>query len=141
MDFDDENEEEFDEEFDEDFDENLDEDFDESLDEDIDDPTSKSPTNDVRAKTPELKSSSEGKKISVFFLSTIGPGEKKQKLLVFTGNKVGDIKDTVANLFALDPSDFHLSSGGVTMEETSYLSDYNLVDGDDILLIPASVAG
>ena len=127
--------------FDDDYDEEFDEDFDENLDEDIDEPSSKSPTKDLRAKTPEHKIPSEGKKISVFFLSTIGPGEKKQKLLVFTGNKVGDIKDTVANLFALDPSDFHLSSGGVTMEETSFLSEYNVADGDDILLIPASIAG
>ncbi len=126
-------EEEFDEEFDEDFDENL--------DEDSDDPSTKHPTKDVRAKTPERKKSPEGKKISVFFLSTIGPGEKKQKLLIFSGNKVGDIKETVANLFALDPSDFHLSSGGVTLDEFSNLNDYNVDDGDDILLIPASIAG
>ncbi|MFX0077565.1 MAG: ubiquitin-like domain-containing protein [Candidatus Hermodarchaeota archaeon] len=137
MDFD----EEFDKEFDEELDEDFDEDLDEDLDEDFDEPTSKSPPDDVKAKTPEAKIPSEGKKISVFFLSTIGPGEKKQKLLVFTGNKVGDIKETVANLFALDPSDFHLSSGGVTMDETSFLSDYNVAEGDDILLIPASVAG
>ena len=131
----------FDDEFDEDLDEEFEDDFDESLDEDIDEPVSKSPTDDFRTKTPEHKTSSEGKKISVFFLSTIGPGEKKQKLLVFTGNKVGDIKDTVANLFALDPSDFHLSSGGVTMDENNQLSDYNVTDGDDILIIPASIAG
>ena len=126
-------EEEFDEEFDEDFDENL--------DEDSDDPSTKHPPKDFRAKTPERKKSPEGKKISVFFLSTIGPGEKKQKLLIFSGNKVGDIKETVANLFALDPSDFHLSSGGVTLDEFSNLNDYNVDDGDDILLIPASIAG
>ena len=54
---------------------------------------------------------------------------------------MGDIKETVANLFALDPADFHLSSGGVTLDEDNQLSDYNLSDGDDILLIPASVAG
>jgi hypothetical protein len=131
----------FDEEFGDEFDEELDEDFDESLDEELDEPSSKAPPDDVKAKTPENEPSPEGKKISVFFLSTIGPGEKKQKLLVFTGNKVGDIKDTVANLFALDPSDFHLSSGGVTMDETSYLSDYNLDEGDDVLIIPASTAG
>jgi hypothetical protein len=131
----------FDEEFDDEFDEELDEDLDENLDEDLDEPASKSPTEEFRDKTPEHKTSSEGKKISVFFLSTIGPGEKKQKLVVFTGNKVGDIKNTVANLFALDPSDFHLSSGGVTMDENSYLSEFDLADGDDILLIPASVAG
>ena len=124
-----------------DFDEEFDEDFDESMDEDISDPDSKSPPDDIRAKTPEHKTSSEGKKISVFFLSTIGPGEKKQKLLVFTGNRVGDIKETVANLFALDPSDFHLSSGGVTMDENNQLKDYNVADNDDVLIIPASTAG
>jgi hypothetical protein len=123
------------------FDEEFDEDFDESLEENFDDPSTKHPTKDFRAKTPERKKSLEGKKISVFFLSTIGPGEKKQKLLVFTGNKVGDIKDTVANLFALDPSDFHLSSGGVTLDEFLNINDYNIADGDDILLIPASIAG
>lgn len=131
----------FDEEFDDEFDEELDEDLDENLDEDLDEPDSKSPTDDLRVKTPEPKTPSEGKKISVFFLSTIGPGEKKQKLLVYTGNTVGDIKETVANLFALDPSDFHLSSGGVTMDENDQLKDYNVNDNDDILLIPASVAG
>ncbi len=136
----------FDEEFDDEFDEELDGDFDEDLDEDLGEPASKPPPDDVKVKTPEQKTPehkkpSEGKKISVFFLSTIGPGEKKQKLLVFTGNKVGDIKNTVANLFALDPSDFHLSSGGVTMDEDSYLSEFDVTDGDDILLIPASVAG
>jgi len=133
MGFEEDNNEEFDEEFDEDLDENL--------EEELDEPSTKSPTEDFTVKTPDDKISHEGKKISVYFLSTIGPGEKKQKLLVYTGNKVGDIKNTVANLFALDPADFHLSSGGVTMDEISMLSDYNLSDGDDILLIPASVAG
>ena len=123
------------------FDEEFDEDFDESLDEDLDEPSTKHPTKEVKAKTPERKKSPEGKKISVFFLSTIGPGEKKQKLLIFSGNRVGDIKETVANLFALDSSDFHLSSGGVTMDESSNLNDYDVDDGDDILIIPASIAG
>ncbi len=125
----------------EEFDEEFDEDFDESLEEDFDDPSTKHPTKDVRAKTPEHKTPSVGKKISVFFLSTIGPGEKKQKLTVNDANKVGDIKETVANLFALDPSDFYLSSGGVTMDENNQLNDYDVADGDDILLIPASIAG
>jgi len=123
------------------FDEEFDEDFDENLNEDLDEPSTKHPTKDVKAKTPERKKSPEGKKISVFFLSTIGPGEKKQKLLIFSGNRVGDIKETVANLFALDSSDFHLSSGGVTMDESSNLNDYDVDDGDDILIIPASIAG
>jgi hypothetical protein len=127
--------------FDDDYDEEFDEDLDESLDGDLNEPSTKRPTKDFRAKTPEHKISPEGKKISVFFLSTIGPGEKKQKLLVNDANKVSDIKETVANLFAFDPSDFHLSSGGVTMDDGNHLSDYNIADGDDILLIPASIAG
>ena len=33
------------------------------------------------------------------------------------------------------------SSGGVTMDETSPISDYNVEDGDEVLLIPSSTAG
>jgi len=131
----------FEEDFNEEFDEEFDEELDEDLEEELEEPSTKAPKEEFAVKTPDQKISQEGKKISVYFLSTIGPGEKKQKLLVYTGNRVGDIKDTVANLFALDPADFHLSSGGVTLDEDNQLSDYNLSDGDDILLIPASVAG
>jgi hypothetical protein len=51
------------------------------------------------------------------------------------------VKRTLGNLFGLDPNEFHLSSGGVTMDEANQLRDYNLNDGDDILLIPSSTAG
>ncbi len=135
MDFD----EEFDDEFDEEFDEDLDEDLGDDSEESLEGPPSKSPDLEPSTKTPEV--SVEGDKISVFFMSTIGPGEKKQKLLVNTGNLVGAIKETVANIFGLDPVDFHLSSGGITMDERTHLSDYHVSDGDDILLIPASTAG
>jgi hypothetical protein len=74
-------------------------------------------------------------------MSTIGPGEKKEKLTVNDANNVSDIKHTLGNLFGLDPDEFHISSGGVTMDENSQLRDYNVNDGDDILLIPASTAG
>jgi hypothetical protein len=74
-------------------------------------------------------------------MSTIGPGEKKEKLTVNDANHVSDIKQTLGNLFGLDPDEFHLSSGGVTMDESNQLKDYNVNDGDDILLIPASTAG
>ncbi|KKL77574.1 hypothetical protein LCGC14_2033540 [marine sediment metagenome] len=119
--------------------------FDEDLEEDLDDGEDEThsdiPTRDINSKTPAQRVITEGKKISVYFMSTIGPGEKKQKLLIKTGNNVGDIKETVANLFGLHPTDFHLSIGGITMDEGSVLSDYNVADGDDILLIPASIAG
>jgi len=95
----------------------------------------------VRSKTPASKTPSTGKKITLYFMSTIGPGEKKEKLTVNDNNQVKDIKRTLGNLYGLNPNDFHLSSGGVTMDENSQLNDYSVNDGDDILLIPASTAG
>jgi hypothetical protein len=95
----------------------------------------------MKSKTPTSKIPSAGKKKTVYFVSTIGPGEKKEKLTVNDGNRVEDIKQTLGNLYGLDPNDFHLSSGGVTMDENSTLRDYNINDGDDILMIPASTAG
>ena len=97
--------------------------------------------NPIKSKTPATKVPSGGKKKTLYFMSTIGPGEKKEKLTVNDGNNVSDIKQTLGNLFGLSPDDFHLSSGGVTMDESNKLKDYDLNNGDDILLIPASTAG
>ena len=85
--------------FDEEFDEEL------ELDEDLDEEMDQIPGKEINSKTPAGKAVPEGKKISVYFNSLIGP-EKKQKLLVNSGNLVGDIKETVANLFGLDPDDY-----------------------------------
>ncbi len=135
----------FDNDLDEEFDEQeLDEDLDEGeeeKEENDDDPYNMVSEGEFESKTPTTNMISGGNKISVYFMSTIGPGEKKQKLNINDGNLVGDIKETVANLFSLDPTDFYLSSGGVTMDESNRLSYYKVVDGDDILLIPASIAG
>jgi hypothetical protein len=95
----------------------------------------------VKSKTPAGKTPAGGKKLTLYFMSTIGPGEKKEKLTVSDNNRVNDIKRTLGNLYGLDPNDFHLSSGGVTMDENNSLNDYDVNNGDDILLIPASTAG
>ncbi|MBA7499390.1 hypothetical protein ES704_02134 [subsurface metagenome] len=95
----------------------------------------------VKSKTPSSKTPSTGRKLTLYFMSTIGPGEKKEKLTVNDANSVSDIKQTLGNLYGLNPDDFHLSSGGVTMDENNQIKDYNVSDGDDILLIPASTAG
>jgi len=94
----------------------------------------------MKSKTPATPAAG-GKKMNLFFTSTIGPGEKRQKLLVDDGNTVGAVKQTIGNIFGLDPADFHLSSGGVTMDDSSPISSYNVSDGDEVLLIPASTAG
>ena len=95
----------------------------------------------VKSKTPATKTPSAGKKLTLYFTSTIGPGEKKEKLSVNDSNHVDDIKSTLGNIYGLDPNDFHLSSGGVTMDENNPLREYDVTNGDDILLIPASTAG
>jgi len=79
--------------------------------------------------------------INVYFMSTIGPGEKKHKLIIDIEHNVRAIKETVANLFGMIPTAFHLSHNGVIMEEKNILAEYNLDDGDTVLLIPASTAG
>ena len=112
--------------------------FDDEFDEDLGDPEEKTP---VKSKTPAATQSAGGKKMSLFFTSTIGPGEKRQKLLVDDANSVTAVKQTIGNIFGLDPADFYLSSGGVTMDDNSPLSSYNVNDGDEVLLIPASTAG
>ena len=81
------------------------------------------------------------KQVAHFSARPLAAGEKKQKLTVNDGNDVRDIKRTVGNIFALDPNDFHLSSGGVTMDESTPFNDYSVGNGDDVLLIPASTAG
>ena len=95
----------------------------------------------VKSKTPSSKTPSTGKKLTLYFMSTIGPGEKKEKLTVNDANNVSDIKRTLGNLYGLDPEEFHLSSGGVTMDEGNQLFYYKQKTGYDILLIPASTAG
>jgi len=74
--------------------------------------------------------------INVFIISIIHPGKKIQDLKINLNNKIRVLKETVGNLFGLDPANFHLSSGGITFDETLVLKDYNLEDGDEILVIP-----
>jgi len=95
----------------------------------------------MKFKTPRETTPNVGEKITLYLLSTIGPGEKKQKLTVDTNNIVLDIKETVGILYGLIPANFHLSSGGVTFDEDVSLYEYNLQDGDEILIIPSSTAG
>ncbi|MHA1281493.1 MAG: hypothetical protein ACTSQP_03225 [Promethearchaeota archaeon] len=100
----------------------------------------KTPGN-IKFKTPAMMEEYGGKKIVVYIVSTIGPGEKKEKLTINTNNFVEDLKETIGKIYGLIPANFHLSSGGVTFDENSRLFEYDLDNGDEILIIPSSVAG
>ena len=96
---------------------------------------------DIISKTPEKSKTPAGKKISVYFQSTIGPSPKQEKLVVATDAPIGDIKYTVSQIFGLPPDEFHLSHAGRTCDPDDTLEDYGVEDGDTVLLIPVSTAG
>jgi len=99
------------------------------------------PKPEIKSKEPSQESEEIHIYIKVFITSTVGPGEKRQDLTINLSNKVFDLKDTIGNIFGLMPGNFHLSSGGITFDEQLFLNDYRLEDGDEILIIPSSIAG
>ena len=113
----------------EDFDE-----FDEPEEEGIDTLSS------IQEKTPQSKRP-QGSRVNLFFRSTIGPGEKLEKLSVDSEMPVKELSNTIGDIFGLDPQDFHLSISGRTMDNDDVLSNYELEDGIEVLIIPVSTAG
>lgn len=94
----------------------------------------------IQEKTPQSKRP-QGSRINLFFRSTIGPGEKLEKLNVDPEMSVKELSTTLGDIFGLDPQDFHLSVSGRTMDNDDVLSNYELEDGIEILIIPVSTAG
>lgn len=95
----------------------------------------------IKSKEPSQDSEETHNYIKVYITSTVGPGEKRQDLTINLSNKVIDLKDTIGNIFGLMPENFHLSSGGITFDDQLFLKDYRLENGDEILIIPSSIAG
>ncbi|MHA1940129.1 MAG: ubiquitin-like domain-containing protein [Candidatus Hodarchaeales archaeon] len=94
----------------------------------------------IQSKVPRTKVPSE-QRITLFFRSTIGPGEKQEKLTVDPEMSVRELAETIGKIFALDPQDFHLSISGRTLDSDDVLSNYELEDGLEVLIIPVSTAG
>ncbi len=90
---------------------------------------------------PSVVKTPKAGKINVFFQSTIGPSQKSEKMQVTLEAPVVDLKYTISQLFSLDADDFHLSHAGRTMDPEDILGNYDLEEGDTILLIPVSTAG
>ena len=79
--------------------------------------------------------------INVFIISILKPGEKTRDLKINLNIKISALKETVGNLFGLTPVDFHLSSGGIILSENTQMKDYDIEEGDEIVVIPSRVAG
>lgn len=118
-------------------------DFDEMedlLEEDVETPEQLS-SPPIASKTPSISKISHGVRINLFFRSTIGPGEKIEKLTVDSEMPVRELATTIGQIFGLDPQDFHLSISGRTMDPDDVLSNYEIEDGLECLIIPVSTAG
>jgi len=89
----------------------------------------------MRTKVPS------GTRITLFFRSTIGPGEKLEKLTVDPEMGVSELKETLGGIFGLDPQDFHISISGRTLDRDDVLSNYDIENGLECLIIPVSTAG
>ena len=98
------------------------------------------PESSIQEKTPQSKRP-QGTRVNLFFRSTIGPGEKLEKLSVDPDMPVQELSSTIGDIFGLDPQDFHLSISGRTMDNDDVLSNYDLEDGIEVLIIPVSTAG
>ena len=79
--------------------------------------------------------------INVFIISILNPGERMRDLNINLNIKISTLKETVGNLFGLTPIDFHLSSGGIILSENTQIKDYDIEEGDEIVVIPSRVAG
>lgn len=95
----------------------------------------------ITSKTPASSKTPAGKKVNVYFQSTVGPSQKQEKMVVSEDAPVGDIKYTVSQVFDLPVEEFHLSHAGRTLDPDDTLSNYDIENGDQILLIPVSTAG
>ncbi len=89
----------------------------------------------MRTKVPS------GNHITLFFRSTIGPGEKLEKLTVDPEMGVLELKETLGGIFGLDPQDFNISISGRTLDRDDVLSNYEIENGLECLIIPVSTAG
>ncbi|MFX1389606.1 MAG: ubiquitin-like protein [Promethearchaeota archaeon] len=80
-------------------------------------------------------------KIRVYIRSLIEPGEKTKLMIIDTIDFVSTIKERIAILFDYAQEDFLLSSGGILLNESSQIKEYDIDDDDEIALIPLRKKG
>ena len=90
--------------------------------------------------TPPSKTVEIGEAIRAYIISLIETGEKKKLLIIDTAEQISSVKERSGELFDYNLSDFLLSSGGLILEENKKIKDYDIVDEDEIVLIPQKKA-
>ena len=75
--------------------------------------------------------------IRVYIRSLVEPGEKTKIIIINTADDVGTVKRRIGVLFDYDLGNFLLSSGGIILRETTLIKDYDIIEDDEIALIPS----
>ncbi len=75
--------------------------------------------------------------IRVYIRSLVEAGEKTKIIIINTADVVTTVKKRVGVLFDYDLENFLLSSGGIILRETAQIKDYDIIDDDEIALIPS----
>lgn len=89
----------------------------------------------------EGKQPSGATKVTIYLQSTIGPSQEQRKMTISTQAPISELKYTIGQIFSLPPEEFHLSHGGRTCDPDDIISNYDIEEGDTLLLIPISIAG
>ena len=76
-------------------------------------------------------------KVKIYLLSIIDFGEKRADLLINKDEKISVIKEKASKLFDLKLNEFHLSFEGIMLNEDYTITDYEITNGDEIVIIPA----
>ena len=78
-----------------------------------------------------------GDKFRVHVISLIEPGEKKKIKIIESTDSISKVKESVGILFDYALEEFLLSSGGIILKEGKKIKDYDIIDEDEIVLIPS----
>ena len=87
--------------------------------------------------TPPIKTLALSDKFRVHLISLIEPGEKKKIKIIESTDSISKIKESVGVLFDYGLEEFLLSSGGIILKEGKKVNDYDIIDEDEIVLIPS----
>ena len=87
--------------------------------------------------SPPIKTIELGDKFRIHVISLIEPGEKKKIKIIESTDSISKVKESVGILFDYDLEEFLLSSGGIILKEEKKVKDYDIIDEDEIVLIPS----
>jgi len=85
---------------------------------------------------PPLNPIALTEKFRVHVISLIEPGEKMKVMIIESLEILRELKEKIALLFGYNSEDFLLSTGGIILDEDLKLCEYEIVDDDEIVLIP-----